>query len=503
MMLKERKKILMLPLDERPCNYLFPQFLLENNPEYELIMPERCRLGRKKMPADHAYIESFLLKNASAADMAVVSVDMLLFGGLLYGRLHRMTEETLVSRLRVLERLKEINPALKIYAFHLIMRCPQYSSAEEEPDYYGECGREIFLLGEALHKRELGILRSEDEEKIELWREKTAGVLGDYLCRRKINTEMNCKTIDLVGTAIDFLVIPQDDSSVYGYVARDQQKVRDYVRTQKKQFLVNIYPGADEVGMTLLSRAILEDGKRAPRIYPFYSSSAAPFLVPRYEDRMLGESVKAQISAAGCRVTSERNAADILLAVNAPSRGMLEADGQSRAGCEYNVNRNLTLFAQEIVASLEEGKPVAVADVAYSNGGDLELASLLDTSGAALKVSAYGGWNTSGNTLGTAISQAALSLAFGVSGKFLALRYFEDVGFCAYSRAEIAQELSALDCGYNDLREKGAKIAALVKEKTAVFMRELMPTVCGKYELTSCAMPWNRMFETEFFIDEK
>ena len=124
---------------------------------------------------------------------------------------------------------------------------------------------------------------------------------------------------------------------------------------------------------------------------------------------MRGESVKAQISAAGCRVTSERNAADILLAVNAPSRGMLEADGQSRAGCEYNVNRNLTLFAQEIVASLEEGKPVAVADVAYSNGGDLELASLLDTSGAALKVSAYGGWNTSGNTLGTAISQAALS----------------------------------------------------------------------------------------------
>ena len=68
----------MLPLDERPCNYLFPYKLLEDNPEYHLIMPARDRLGKMKRCADYEYIKSFLLDNAPAANNAVVSVDMLL-----------------------------------------------------------------------------------------------------------------------------------------------------------------------------------------------------------------------------------------------------------------------------------------------------------------------------------------------------------------------------------------------------------------------------------------
>ena len=55
----------MLPLDDRPCNYLFPQKMLgKNNPEFEMILPDRDKIGWKKIPAQKDYVERFLLENA-------------------------------------------------------------------------------------------------------------------------------------------------------------------------------------------------------------------------------------------------------------------------------------------------------------------------------------------------------------------------------------------------------------------------------------------------------
>ena len=83
---------------------------------------------------------------------------MLLYGGIVPSRLHHLSEETLTRRLNVLEEIRKSNPALKIYAFSLIMRCPSYSSADEEPDYYETCGREIFLYGQNEHKYAAGVV---------------------------------------------------------------------------------------------------------------------------------------------------------------------------------------------------------------------------------------------------------------------------------------------------------------------------------------------------------
>ena len=55
----------MLPLDERPCNYLYPKMLFEGNPDYELLMPPREKLGVKKRAARFEDIRAFLLENAT------------------------------------------------------------------------------------------------------------------------------------------------------------------------------------------------------------------------------------------------------------------------------------------------------------------------------------------------------------------------------------------------------------------------------------------------------
>ena len=138
--------IVYIPLDERPCNYHFASRIAQGT-EVNLIRPEIDILGKKKTPADFAKLEQFMLDNAKNADAYVLSLDMLLYGGIIPSRLHHMTEEELLERLSVVDKIKAVNSKVKIYAFALIMRCPKYSSSDEEPDYYEYCGREIFLSG--------------------------------------------------------------------------------------------------------------------------------------------------------------------------------------------------------------------------------------------------------------------------------------------------------------------------------------------------------------------
>ena len=64
----------------------------------------------------------------------------------------------------MIDEIKAINPNARIYAFALIMRCPKYSSADEEPDYYEFCGEEIFRTGQTKHKLQLGAIDPTEAE---------------------------------------------------------------------------------------------------------------------------------------------------------------------------------------------------------------------------------------------------------------------------------------------------------------------------------------------------
>lgn len=124
------KNIILLPLDERPCNFDFPSKIF-NGEKYTVIRPEK--LGQKKTPADFDAIKNFLLENIPNADAAVISMDTLLYGGLIPSRLHMLSKETVEERLALLKTLREMNPGMKLYVFQCIMRCPKYSSNDEEP----------------------------------------------------------------------------------------------------------------------------------------------------------------------------------------------------------------------------------------------------------------------------------------------------------------------------------------------------------------------------------
>lgn len=75
---------------------------------------------------------------------------MLLYGGLVPSRIHCDTEESLQKRLTVLKDIRKRNPEMVIYGFQVVMRCPNYSSSDEEPDYYEIYGAQIHKAGEVI-----------------------------------------------------------------------------------------------------------------------------------------------------------------------------------------------------------------------------------------------------------------------------------------------------------------------------------------------------------------
>ena len=133
------EKILLIPLDERPCNYNFPEMLADDT-DFKIVMPPKEILGNKKIAGDTDKIWDWLVENIKDCDNAVISIDTLLYSGIVPSRLHHFTTEYLLKKLEKLRELKKINPKLTVYAFNLIMRNPTYSSAEEEPDYYDDLG---------------------------------------------------------------------------------------------------------------------------------------------------------------------------------------------------------------------------------------------------------------------------------------------------------------------------------------------------------------------------
>ena len=288
-------------LDERPCNYNFPVQLAKET-DFDLRLPPRALLGNKKTPSDNIEgLWQWLCEEAADCDAAIISVDTLLFSGIVPSRLHNQPTGLLLEKLNRLSQLKLNNPSMTLYAFNLIMRNPSYSSSDEEPDYYGEYGREIHRFGVIEHLREIGLASESDMEELnQIQRSLPKEYLNDYLTRRQKNLEVNKRVVELTAQhVIDFLIIPQDDASLYGLTAKDQRVIRQHIADCKVALRAYMYPDADAVANTLLARYINQATGRTPLVYVKYASGTGASVVPLYEDRIVSESIKYQILAAG------------------------------------------------------------------------------------------------------------------------------------------------------------------------------------------------------------
>ena len=501
------KKIVLLPLDERPCNYLYPLQMF-NNDDINLVLPSMEIMGDKKTPANHEALEEFLLKETKDAFGLVISIDTLLYGGIVPSRLHYHSEEELKKRMSIITTLKENNPNLLIYAFDLIMRCPQYSSDDEEPTYYKESGLEIFKSGYLSHKKELNAASPEEIKALKRLKVNKTH-LNDYLTRRELNCKLNIETLNLVeNKTIDFLIIPQDDASEYGWTAIDQIKIRKVIDEKCLQLDVYMYPGADEVANTLISKMILKIKNQTPLFYIKYPSPNSPLTVPALEDRYLDTTVRYQILAAGGLITTSVKEADVVLFVNTNAIHMCSsADLNAPRNRGMSVLRNMPEFVEFMDYCVNTlNKDVIVGDVATLNGGDYELIKMMQKRNLLLKVAAYAGWNTSSNTLGTCIPHGIMTHIYGrnqVHYNFLVSRYIEDFSYMSIVRAKVNSTLQARGMNYFAIDGQRGQVCKEVVEELKLTTKEYLPTISDHYEIEDCYMPWRRMFEVGLIIKYK
>lgn len=505
------KKIVLLPLDERPCNYIYPQQLF-NNEEITTVLPPMEIMGNRKQPGDHEKIVEFLMEETKDAYGLVISIDTFLYGGIVPSRLHYFTVEQLKERLAELRKIKENNPNLMIYASHLIMRCPQLSLSFEEPDYYAECGKEIFKYGYFKHRKELGNITPEEEKEFaHLEATLNMDYLKDFTDRRYVNTSLNVETLNLVeDKIIDFLIIPQDDASEFGWTAMDQRRVNEVIIKKELQLRVYMYPGADEVGNTLICKMLLKIENKRPLFYIKYNSINAPLNIPLLEDRNLDLTIRYQILAAGGLITTSVAEADIVLFVN--SNGVLNIfDPTTRDNYlpqdRVTTFRNMPEFIEFMDYCVNDlNKKVCVADTAFVNRGDFELIKMLEQKDLLFKVAAYAGWNTSSNTLGTCIPHSMINYLYGDTKAhfdFLVSRYIEDYVYMAHIRKIVSERLIAKGLDPHNLEAQRSETSKEVQREIESFVEKNLPGIKDHYVIEDLYMPWRRMFEIGLKVSYK
>ncbi|MFD3257848.1 DUF4127 family protein [Paenibacillus lentus] len=520
-------KVVYLPLDERPCNYLFPQQLASIT-DLQMVVPELDILGNKKKPANTLAVRQWLLEAAKSADVLLVSIDMLVYGGIVPSRLHHLSLEECLHRISVLGDIKRSNPRIRIHAFNLIMRVPNNNKDEEEPDYYKFHGSQIFKYSYLTDKSERDSLSDSERQELESLQELIPKqYLNDFIERRAVNQGINHYALELAQYGIiDHLIIPLDDNSQYGFSPREQQMMICRVGELGIMDRVMIYPGADEIGCTMFSHIFCEFKNYKPEVYVRYSSTKGPTIKPKYEDRSLNESIKSHLTAAGAVMADHSFETPLVLAVHSPAvdqAGMAEQIPFKDRHRSYFSEIHYREIVEAIEAYLRKGKWVALGDVATCNGGDPVLMNLLKQRGLLDQLTAYAGWNTSGNTLGTVIAHFIIISYYmeraetgnentagtgndmvkdiiHASRKFYYHRLVEDFIYQSLVRQDMLEnDLPGLKASYYMLSHCLDEVQAILDDKMNRAVTQYLGDIKeGRIRLENLHFPWTRMFEIGF-----
>jgi hypothetical protein len=501
-------KVTMLPLDNRPVTYLWPQ-LLAKCAGIEALAPPRAVLGSLDGIADIEAISNWLTQRFADlnTDYHLLCLDTALYGGLIPARRSTDTQAQIEQRLHNL--LGKPDPSAKkerfggrikgdVFIQSSIMRISDNYDATEEKDYWRRYGREIFAWSEIMHRLSAddGIANGQLEQyeaKIPI------EIRNDYLQTRRRNFAISRQLVELVPyQKIQKLVLSQDDSGTYGLNVLEKERLFKLAQSLKIQEQVICYAGADEVLETLLANALVQygirRGERRPKCVVRYSSPNGANQNSRYEGQKISDSVENQIRACGVALVqdnSEANDVDFIVVVHTSEN--VQGDHIVIPGApdlSQVPSRQSAAQALQIIEASD--KPVVICDVAYANGADPQLVEpLLARKDLVQKIWGYAGWNTAGNTIGS-------SLAMSVSRWFSTINEGAPAGKTPHTQAIFVRLL-------DDWAYQAVVRATLAGKADVNLLNELMEphvkTVAEALDWRPANLqftfPWNRTFEVE------
>lgn len=498
-------KILFLPLDERPCNLKYPS-LMPIEEGVSFAFPDKSLLSLKKKVCDLKPLHDWIKQEAIDADYFIVSMDTLLYGGIVPSRLHHDSLETLIQRSNILKEIKEINPNIKIFANELIMRTPSYSLSDEEPDYFDICGRELWQYGVYLDLEERGLIKEEEIVEFNKLKETlNPQYLSDLMNRREINKQAIYNTLNLYKDGvIDYLIIPQDDCFPFGFTSRDRKDIFAYIKQINLEKELIMHPGADEAGLTLLARVLNDYHKTSLKTYVIYTSELGRGAIPCFEDRGVEITIASHIKACGLTLTDDYENSDIVLFVN----NWDYFTGSSKEEVlKINEGRDLSEFINKLIKAINDNKIVGIADNILCNSGDEKLFLKLFENELFKSIHSYAGWNTSSNTLDTTIC-GLVAYYFSKDdykkNYFLLHRYVEDFFYMGSVRGEVINKINnnpKWNIKINDLKNLKSPLEQFAKERLERLIYKYQLNILYPFLKISIDFVWNRTFEIDLIIE--
>jgi hypothetical protein len=463
----------------------------------DVFVPPDEALNNLNQPGHFEALKGWLLEHTPSSGLLILSLEQLTLGGMIPARRVNDPLNDVLQRLELLRDLKQKNPSLHILAGGVIVRVGHGNDPLEEKPYYGEHGDNLRAYSEAFDKFERQQNAQNESYLWSITKKIPRQILDDWLTTRQRNLEMHLKALELTrDNIVDHLCLTLDDTSLFGLASRDKRKLEARTDELNLWHKVDIYPGADEVPVALLSRVLQN---KPSKVYVRYSGVNGANAGMMFEDRPAGELVKAHLRAARCIQVDSIGKADCVLAVNTP------AVSQSEDRPDFlNVDtaaRHLPEFIDFIARCLEQDIPVSIADIAHPNGAEERFVRLLETL-PLNKLAGFAAWNTAGNTLGSSIAMGTLSKYIkhhDIWSETLFNRFVDDYLYQTVVRKEVNAGLQADPFDLGNKKSLAEKMIAEKLEPLAVhFWEKHFASAKLKLVWKTPSLAWPRLFTGVF-----
>lgn len=487
------KTILYVPQDDRPVDYAYTVKTAEDA-GYTVLTPPRQYLSGSNFHGSPDELMNWVETHASEADAMVLSVDSLVYGGLVDSRKHNLDMNTIMNRLKNVESLHSKYGHTPIYVFSTVMRSPWAGGKGVEPDYYLQTGNDIYQLAALQNKADTGTLTPEERSDwFAIMSRVSLEYLQDWYNRRKKNMAVNYRLIDDAKNGVfTYFSLGHDDNSAHTQSALEakylEMRGKDVPKTAFGSF-----PGADQLGLLLITRANNDFNNYHPKVTIIYPLGGGEKTVPSYDGQAIGKTIAEHIEAIGGTVTDSEKP-DLLLAVNTP---LTTSTTESNSFENFPIMLDSTKeFLGHIESAVKADIPVSIVDMAFSNGADNTLVYGLYQDKMMYKVAAYNGWNTASNSVGYGLSQGILSRYMSESAHkdMLTTNYLDNWAYQANVRNYLYRMQKSMEVG--GLRRyyptEMGELQGLAKLELQRYAQTYLEVDPKTIEVT---LPWNRLFE--------
>ena len=493
------KTILYVPQDDRPVDYEYTVSTAEAA-GYQVLTPPAQYLSGMNFHGSPDKLMAWVDANAGKADAMVLSIDSLVYGGLVDSRKHNLPMETLTARLEKVEALHKSHKNVPIYVFSTVMRSPWAGGKGVEPDYYLTMGSDIYQLASLQAKMdEEGLNPQERNDWFAIMRRVPMEYLQDWYNRRRKNMSINYRLIDDARKGVfTYYSLGHDDNSVSAQSSLES-KYLEMAGTGIPKTAFGSFPGADQLGLLLITRASNDFNNYHPKITVIYPLGGGEKTVPRYDGQAIGKTIASHVEAiGGTMVDNERP--DLLLAVNTPlTTSTTESANFENFPIMLQSTRD---FLTQIEKAVNLDIPVSIVDMAFSNGSDNTLVYGLYQDKMMYRLAAYNGWNTASNSVGYGIAQGVLSkyMTADAHRGMLTTQYLDNWAYQANVRDYIYRMQQKLEAGvvtqyYPTLNEE-------LQSRTKEQLQRYASTYLGIDPKTvDVTLPWQRLFEV--YVDVK